>query len=240
MEYNEFVKQMEKHLEQLNMVLDEEKIKKFYTYMNILISENEKVNLTAITEPREIVLKHFIDSITICSLIKEEDRIIDVGTGAGFPGIPLKIVDNTINVTLLDSLNKRINFLNLVINKLELKNIGTIHSRAEDAGNNKEYREKYDVAVSRAVAPLPVLLEYMVPLVKQKGKIICMKGPNSKQEIEDAKEAIKVLGAEIEDIKEIKLPFSDIERTIIIINKSKNTPKEYPRKAGIPTKNPIN
>jgi 16S rRNA (guanine527-N7)-methyltransferase len=240
MEYNNFLNEMQKYLEEMKISIDEEKIKKFYKYMNILISENEKVNLTAITEPTEIILKHFIDSITICSLIKEEDRIIDVGTGAGFPGIPLKIVDNTINVTLLDSLNKRINFLNLVINKLELKNIGTIHSRAEDAGNNEEYREKCDVAVSRAVANLPVLLEYMVPLVKQNGKIICMKGPNSKQEIEDAKKAIKVLGAEIEDIKEIKLPFSDIERTIIIINKIKNTPKEYPRKAGIPAKNPIN
>ena len=166
-------------------------------------------------------------------------KIIDVGTGAGFPGLPLKIVNDTLNLTLVDSLNKRINFLNEVKNKLGLKNVETIHGRAEDVGIDNKYREKYDFAVSRAVAELRILVEYLLPLVKVGGKVIAMKGPNVDEEVENAKKAIKLLGGEIEKIESFKLGDTDNERTVIIIKKIKNTELKYPRKAGIPKKSPL-
>ena len=236
MNIEEFSKELINKSNQIDVNLSENQINQFYTYMNLLIEWNEKMNLTAITEPNEVILKHFVDSLTIKKYIEKESNIIDVGTGAGFPGIPLSIACN-VDITLLDSLNKRINFLNEVIKELKLKNINAIHSRVEDFGSKE--REKYDIATSRAVASLNVLVEYLLPLVKVGGKCICMKGPQIEEEIDNAKNAIKILGGEIEKIDEIELPESDIKRTIIVIKKVKETPKKYPRKAGLPSKEPI-
>lgn len=211
----------------------------FDRYLELLQEWNNKINLTAITEKEEIELKHFYDSLTISEYIKSGSSLIDVGTGAGFPGIPLKIKDESIKLTLLDSLNKRLIFLEEVEKELELKNVVNIHGRAEDYGKDKKYREKYDYATSRAVARLSVLVEYLLPFVKVGGYCICMKGPNIEEEIKDAEKAIRVLGGEIEKIDNFKLENDDNERNIIIIKKVKNTPKQYPRKAGIPTKEPI-
>lgn len=216
-----------------------EQMDKFYKYMNLLIEWNEKMNLTAIIEPNEIILKHFIDSITILKDIKDGSTVVDVGTGAGFPGIPLSIMNPTLKITLVDSLNKRLIFLQEVINELDLKNVELVHARAEEFGRNKKYREKFDVATSRAVANLATLSEYLLPLVKINGKAISMKAGNASQEIEDAKKAIKTLGGNINNIEEFNLPQSDIGRTIIIIDKIKGTPGKYPRKPGTPAKEPI-
>ena len=205
--------------------------------MKLLVEWNEKINLTAITEPKEVILKHFVDCITILKYIPKDAKIVDVGTGAGFPGIPLNIMESRPNYTLVDSLNKRINFLNEMIDELELENINTVHSRIEDfAKNNKE---SYDVATSRAVASLNVLLEYLLPLVKVGGICICMKGSNIQEEVQNSKKALEVLGGKIESIEEIVLPDSDITRNIIVVRKIKNTPNKYPRKAGMASKDPI-
>lgn len=239
MEEEEFYKKMKESLKELNIELSEKQLKQFYDYMNILIEWNKIMNLTNITEPSEVVQKHFVDSLTALKTIKEDDCIIDVGTGAGFPGIPIKIAFPETRVTLLDSLNKRIKFLEEVINKLELKNIETIHGRAEELAHNKEHREKYDKAIARAVAPLNVLSEYLLPFVKKGGYAICMKGIKGKEEAENGENAIKILGGEIINIREFNLPNTDMERTIIEIKKIKNTEKKYPRKAGTPTKMPL-
>lgn len=226
-------------LEKINLMLDDKQIEDFYCYMNELIEWNKNINLTAITEEKEIIQKHFIDSLTIFKYLNKNDKIIDVGTGAGFPGIPLKIADETLDITLLDSLNKRILFLDNVIEKLKLNNIKTIHSRVEDAAINPQYREKYDIATSRAVAQLNVLLEYLLPLVKVGGKCICMKGGNVEEELENSKKALEILGGKVEKIESFELPNSDIKRNIIIIKKVSHTPKAYPRKAGTPSKKPL-
>lgn len=239
MEKEEFFKELDEYSKNLNIEFHVEQKEKFYLYMQLLLEWNEKINLTAIVEPKEIILKHFIDSITISKYIKENSYLSDVGTGAGFPGIPLKILREDVNIVLVDSLNKRINFLNEVIEKLKLSNIKTVHARAEDIGKNKEYREKFDVVTSRAVANLSTLSEYLMPLAKVNGKCLAMKGPGVQEEIENAKKAINVLGGTIENVFEFKLPNSDIERTIVEINKIKNTDKKYPRKAGIPSKEPL-
>lgn len=239
MDFDSFKKEMNINLMALNLKLDDSQIKNFYDFMNLLIEKNKVMNLTGITEPKEVILKHFIDSLTVLKYINENDNIIDVGTGAGFPGIPLKIAENSLEITLLDSLNKRINFLNEVIEKINLNKVKTIHGRAEDFGQDFKYREKYDVAVSRAVAPLNVLLEYMLPFVKVGGQCICMKGNNCDEEIENSKRAIEILGGKIEKIKKFNLPNSDNNRTIFIIKKVQKMNRQYPRKAGIPTKSPL-
>lgn len=239
MEFDSFKQEMNINLMVLNLKLDDNQIKNFYDFMNLLIEKNKVMNLTGIIEPKEVILKHFIDSLTVLKYINENDNIIDVGTGAGFPGIPLKIAENSLEITLLDSLNKRINFLNEVIKKINLNKVRTIHGRAEDFGQDFKYREKYDVAVSRAVAPLNVLLEYMLPFVKVEGKCICMKGSNCDEEIENSRKAIEILGGKIEEIKKFNLPNSDNNRTIFIIKKVQKMSRQYPRKAGIPTKNPL-
>lgn len=238
MELNIFSEQLKNKANQINIKLEDEQIKQFYKYMNLLLEWNEKVNLTAIVDPEEVILKHFIDSITIKKQINEKEKVIDVGTGAGFPGIPLSIIDDNINITLLDSLNKRVIFLEEAIKELELKNIKAIHGRVEEFAKNKNEREIYDIATSRAVAPLNILLEYLLPLIKIGGKCICMKGSNI-EEIKDAKNALDILGGKIESIEEIILPGSDIKRNIIIVKKVKQTPLKYPRKAGTPSKEPL-
>lgn len=228
-----------KKMNSFGYVLNEEQKKLFFEYMMMLLDWNKKINLTAITEPEDIIVKHFIDSISILEYVDDSKSIVDIGTGAGFPGIPLKIMNKSISVTLVDSLNKRVNFLNEVIQTLELKEIKAVHGRAEEFGKNTNYREKYEVAVSRAVARLNILTEYLLPTVKVGGRCICMKGPNAEEEIEEAKIAINLLGGKIKNIEEIVLPETDIKRTIIIIDKVKQTPNKYPRKPGIPAKNPI-
>ena len=221
------------------MNIDEEKAKKFQKYKDLLLEWNNKINLTAITEENEIILKHFIDSCTILKYIEDNQKIIDIGTGAGFPGIPLKIMNESLKITLVDSLKKRVNFLNEVISELKLENIEGIHSRAEDLGRDNNYREKYDVATSRAVANLSTLLEYLMPFVKVNGICICMKGPNIEEELNEAKKAINELSGKLEGVYNFKLPNSDIERNIIIVRKVDKIKLKYPRKAGMPAKEPI-
>lgn len=222
----------------IDVILKEEQLEKFYSYMELLKEWNEKMNLTAITQPYEILQKHFIDSLTILPYLESNQKVIDVGTGAGFPGIPIKIANNEISVTLFDSLGKRISFLDEVIRELALSKMDTHHIRAEEAGKSKMFREQFDIAVSRAVAPLATLVEYLLPLVKIGGKCICMK-TNKGEEIENSDKAISTLGGEIETIKEFTLPQSDIKRTLIIIKKIEKTPNQYPRKPGTPSKQPI-
>ncbi|OGO76796.1 MAG: 16S rRNA methyltransferase G [Clostridiales bacterium GWB2_37_7] len=229
-------------LKELNIAATQEAMDKLENLKTLLLEWNEKINLTAITEPREVDIKHFLDSATCLATgyIKDGADIIDVGTGAGFPGVPIKILNESLNMTLLDSLNKRIKYLEDVVNKLNLKNVKLVHSRAEDGGSNKLYREKYDVALSRAVASMNVLCEYCLPFVKVGGYFICQKGPAYKDELDHASKAIEVLGGKIKEVKSYELPTSDITHYIIIIEKIKETPTKYPRKAGKPTSEPIN
>ena len=239
MNYNDFKDEINKQLKSLSIELNEEQIHAFYKYMNMLIEKNKVMNLTGITEPKEVILKHFVDSLTVAKYMEENKKVIDIGTGAGFPGIPLKIQNNSLEICLLDSLNKRIGFLNEVITDNKLKDVQTIHGRAEDLGQNVAYREKFDIAVSRAVAPLNVLLEYMLPFVKIDGKCICMKGNITDEEIMDSKNALKILGGEIEKIEKFTLSNTDNNRALILVKKTKKAPKAYPRNAGIPSKKPL-
>lgn len=239
MERESFSKELIEKAKKVNIEIDDKKEEQFYNYMKLLLEWNEKINLTAITEQNDIILKHFIDSITINKYIEQSNSIIDIGTGAGFPGIPLKIMNQNKKITLVDSLNKRINFLNEVCKEISLENIQCIHARAEELASDLEYRENYETVVSRAVARLNVLIEYMLPFVKKGGLCICMKGPNIDGELEEAKNAIKVLGGKFKSVESFFLPDSDIERNVIIIEKVAETPKKYPRKAGLPSKQPI-
>ena len=239
MNIEEFSKELTKLASKIEIQLSLDEIEKLYKFMYLLLEWNEKINLTAITEPEDIILKHFVDSITIKKYIKSENKVLDMGTGAGFPGIPLKIISSDTYFTLVDSLNKRIIFLNEVCDKLKLDKIENIHSRAEELAKNKKYREQYDVVTSRAVARLASLVEYMLPFVKVGGICICMKGSNVDEELIEAKKAINVLGGEIEKVDKFLLPNSDIERNIVIIKKIKNTSCKYPRKPGTATKQPI-
>lgn len=239
MNIEEFSKELTKLASKIEIELSLDEIEKLYKFMYLLLEWNEKINLTAIIEPEDIILKHFVDSITIKKYIKSENKVLDMGTGAGFPGIPLKIISSDTYFTLVDSLNKRIIFLNEVCDKLKLDKIENIHSRAEELAKNKKYREQYDVVTSRAVARLASLVEYMLPFVKVGGRCICMKGSNVDEELIEAKKAINVLGGEIEKVDKFLLPNSDIERNIVIIKKIKNTSCKYPRKPGTATKQPI-
>ncbi len=224
--------------EQLGVQLDDSKAASLFEYKRILLEWNEKMNLTAIKEEQEFIIKHFVDSLSILPLLGNVRSLIDVGTGAGFPGIPLKIAQPLLEIVLLDSLEKRIGFLKAVISELKLDGITAVHLRAEDAGMSLLHREKYDAAVARAVASLPILLEYCLPLVKTEGIFIAMKG-SSTEEIADSKKALELLGGKIEEVKEFILPGSNMKRSIIIVRKLRQTPTKYPRKAGKPSKQPL-
>jgi len=217
------------------------KYDQFMKYKDLIKEWNEKVNLTAIKEDEEIVKKHFIDSMKVFKFdqLKSAKNVIDIGTGGGFPGIPMKIIKPEVNIVLLDSLNKRIKFLNEVIKSLNLKNIKAIHGRAEDFAQEVQYREKFDIAVSRAVANLTVLSEYCIPYVKLGGYFVAMKGPAVEEEIKLSKNAIRMLGGRIEHIEKVQIEGSDLNHNLVIISKIAVTNKKYPRKAGIVTKDPL-
>lgn len=238
MEYKEFEKEILENSKEINVIITEDEIKSLYQYMKLMLEWNKIINLTAITDEKEVILKHFIDSISINKYIKEANKIMDIGTGAGFPGIPLKILNKDIEFILVDSLNKRINFLGEVKKELLLDKIELLHARAEELAKNRKYRESVDIVVSRAVARLRVLAEYMLPFVQENGLCICMKGPNIEEELEESKKSLDILGGKIENIEHIILP-GDLERNIILIRKVKKTPEKYPRKAGIPVKQPL-
>lgn len=226
-------------LENINIEIDEKTAEKFMIYMRELVSWNEKVNLTAITEPDEIITKHFLDSAAAAEYIGKNASVIDVGCGAGFPGLVLKLIRNDINLTLLDSLEKRLKFLDCVIKETETDCTSLLHMRAEDGGRDKKYREKFDVAVSRAVANMAVLCEYCLPFVKPGGKFIALKGPKTAEELKSAETAIKRLGGKVVGVYESKIPYTDLEHTVVVTEKVSGTPAQYPRKAGTPSKKPI-
>lgn len=228
-------------LKKIGINLSERQVNQFLTYYELLIEKNKVMNLTAITDYEEVVLKHFTDSLAVVHSLNMENysSLIDVGTGAGFPGIPLKIVFPHLKVVLMDSLNKRVEFLNKVINELELADISAVHSRAEDLGHRSEYREQFDLCVSRAVANLSVLSEYCIPFVKKGGVFVSYKSADIDIEINASKNALFLLGGRLQEKKVFFLPNSDISRSLIIIEKDRKTPAKYPRKAGTPAKNPL-
>ena len=233
--------QFEKDLAFLDIHLSKEQIEQYLIYYEMLVEWNQVMNLTAITEYDDVMKKHFIDSISLCKAfdVTQEVSLIDVGTGAGFPGLALKIAYPELKITLLDSLNKRIQFLNAVIEKLGLTGVETIHGRAEDFAKSEKLREHFDLCVSRAVANLSTLSEYCLPFVRKGGFFISYKSEKIADEMEDAKKAIAILGGEISDQIEFTLPDSDIYRNLFVIRKIKETPKKYPRKAGLPNKVPL-
>ncbi len=228
---------------QLDIQLSDEQLEQFQIYYDMLIEKNKVMNLTAITQLDEVITKHFLDSIALASVyqnIKEDElKIIDLGTGAGFPGIPLKIAFPQLKITLMDSLNKRIVFLQSVIEKLQLSGIEAIHGRAEEMAKKKEFREKYDLCVSRAVSNLSTLSEYCLPFVRIDGKFISYKASEIEEELESSRKAIKLLGGKLSTVNKITLPESDIERSFVIIDKIEKTSKTYPRKPGTAAKEPI-
>lgn len=226
--------------EKMGIELSQNQLEKFDLYKKLLLEWNEKMNLTAITDYEGIAIKHFADSISVLPLIENKNAsLIDVGTGAGFPGIPLKIANDGFKVTLLDSLNKRITFLEEVKKELGITNLECIHSRAEDGGRNADLREKFDYCVSRAVARLSVLSEYCMPFVAVGGYFISLKGPDAAEELTEAQKAISVLGGKVEKVVEITIPESDLKHCAVVIKKIKSTPKAYPRKAGTAAKKPL-
>lgn len=224
-----------------SLSLTEEQLTYFTQYFQMLIEWNEKINLTAITDPTEVAVKHMIDSLSCYEeiIFKNSARVIDVGTGAGFPGLPLKIYRPDLKLTLFDSLNKRVTFLKAVVEQLGIEDVVFVHSRAEDGGKNKLFREKYDIVVSRAVARLNLLSEWCLPFLALDGFFIALKGAQYSEEIKASKNALRMLGGEIDQIKDVKLPGLDDVRAIIYIRKVKSTPALYPRRPGAVEKNPL-
>ena len=231
----------ESKLNELGIVLSDKQKEQFDKYYELLVEWNKVMNLTGITEYEEVNEKHFVDSLSLVKAIdlSNVENIIDIGTGAGFPGIPLKIAFPHLKVTLLDSLNKRIKFLDMVIAELDLKDIKTIHGRAEDYAKQADYREQYDLCVSRAVANLSTLSEYCLPYVKKGGIFVPYKSGEIDNELLQSKKAIHILGGKIDNVVKFQLPESEIGRSFVVINKYQNTAKKYPRKAGLPAKEPI-
>ena len=215
----------------------------FATYYNKLIEFNKKVNLTRITDKNEVYLKHFFDSITplleFSDLFKGEKSLCDVGAGAGFPSLPIKILCPDLSITIVDSLGKRLKFLDELVSDLNLDEVTLVHSSEEDAGQNKNLREKFDLVTGRAVARMSVLSEYCLPLAKVDGYLVALKGPKAQDELAEAKNAIEVLGGSVKEVKELTLPDTDDERTLIVVKKVKATPKKYPRQAGTPNRKPL-
>lgn len=238
MTIDEFIVIFGKEAEANLIKVEESNIKKLYDYMNYILEWNKVINLTAIEDEKEFIVKHFIDSLTILKYINDGIRLIDIGTGAGFPGMPIKLLNDTVNITLVDSVNKKINVLKEISQKMNISKIEILHSRVEDLAKLNEYREKFDIVTSRAVSNITTLTEYMLPFLKLGGKAICMKGPNYEEEISKAKKAINLLGGKIERIESINID-NEIERNIIIIKKVKNTPDKYPREKGKPLKEPL-
>lgn len=236
-----FAEILKKAAEEYGISLSETQLQQFDRYQELLVEWNQKMNLTALTEPKDVAIKHMIDSVSVYDekWFSEGMSVIDVGTGAGFPGLPLKILCPSLKVTLLDSLNKRVKFLEAVASELGLSDIVCVHARAEEAARQKQYREKFDAVVSRAVARLPILAEYDLPFVRVGGFFAAMKGAKYEEEAQEAKKAVKLLGGGEPVLREIKLPGLDDKRGIIYIRKEKKTPSVYPRKAGTPEKNPI-
>lgn len=228
-------------LDELSLSYSDDIYEKFEIYTNYLLEYNENVNLTAIKDRYEIYIKHYLDCISILKYfdIKENARVIDIGTGAGFPTIPVKLMRKDLDMCMVDSLNKRVTFLENVIKKLELDKIIAIHSRAEDMANKKEYRESFDIAISRAVANLSTLSEYCTPFIKKGGYLVCLKGQNVEDEIKNSANAMKKLNCKIIDKIDVSIPYSDLHHNIVVIKKIDTTPKAYPRKAGTPVKNPL-
>ena len=239
MSFEEFKDLFLKELSILNTNIDinDEVIKKFFHYMNGIISWNDKINVTAIVDPKEFIVKHFVDSITINDIINNEGKMLDIGTGAGFPGIPIKLLNDRLSVTLIDSVNKKLNVIRDVTKDMNIDNLEIIHSRAEDLARDNNYREKYDYVTTRAVSNLSTILEYMVPFLKINGIAICMKGPNYKEEIDDSTNTFKVLGIRLKEVKQYV--FEGQERNVLIIEKTKKTDEKYPRGGGKPLKEPL-
>ena len=235
----QFVQELSKR----NFKLNENQINQFNQYFTSLIETNKKVNLTRITEKDDVYLKHFFDSITplftFGEIFTKSQTLCDVGAGAGFPSIPLKIMVPELRVTIVDSLGKRLNFLQELITQLDLKNVALVHGRAEDVGQNKQYREQFDIVTARAVANMAVLSEYCLPLVKKNGNFIALKGPKAEDELNSSQKALKTLGGKTTAVKELQLPHSSEDRTLILVKKVQATPKKYPRQAGTPHRKPI-
>lgn len=236
MKKEEFYKEIRNTLKEIE--LTENQIEQFYNYMNGILKWNKSINVTSITDEKMFIVKHFADSLTINRFVEDKKTLIDIGTGAGFPGIPLKIVNKDLKVTLIDSVNKKLNIIRDITADFNLENLEIIHTRAEDLANDIEYREKYDIATTRAVSNLTTIAEYMLPFAKINGYAICMKGPNIRQELEDSKVAIEVLGGKLEKIESLNVG-NELERNIILIKKVKSTPKKFPRGKGKPLKEPI-
>ena len=235
--------QLQKQAQQIGIILTEKQIAQFQTYYDRLIETNKVMNLTAITELEEVISKHFIDSLLLIQaypdIAGQKLKVLDLGTGAGFPGIPLKIAFPSLQITLMDSLNKRVKFLKSVIDELKLCDIEAVHGRAEEAARNTTYREQFDLCVSRAVANLATLSEYTLPFVKIGGMCIPYKAAGVEEEVDTAKKAIQILGGKLTTVKKVALPETEIERSFILIDKVKKTPKTYPRKPGTASKEPI-
>lgn len=231
----------EKILSEWNITLSDKQKRQFSTFYEMLVEKNKVMNLTAITELEEVIEKHFLDSVSLGAVIdlSKEISVLDLGTGAGFPGIPLKIVFPNLKITLADSLNKRIGFLNEVIEELQLEGITAVHARAEELARNAEYREKFDLCVSRAVANLSTLSEYCLPFVSLGGKFVSYKSGEILEEVEQAKKAVFLLGGQVKGVHRFTFGLNDLHRSFVLIEKVKKTPKAYPRKAGTPSKQPL-
>ncbi len=225
----------------IGLSFDDKKYEQFIKYKDLLKEWNEKVNLTAIKDDEGIIKKHFIDSMKIFKFqpLKNAKKVIDIGTGGGFPGIPMKIIKPDIDIVLLDSLKKRINVLEDILYKIDIKDVTAMHGRAEEFGVDPQHRQQYDAVVSRAVANLAVLSEFCIPYVKVGGYFLAMKGPAAEEEIKAAKNAISTLGGKLEEVIEVEIEDSDLNHNLVVIKKVKNTPKQYPRKAGSITKKPL-
>jgi len=226
---------------ELGVTLSDRQLDQFIFFCDQLLERNKSVNLTAIRQPDEVITKHFLDSLCVfkTEIVKPGMRVLDVGTGGGFPGIPMKIADPSLQIDLLDSLKKRLIFLEEVIEENQWMDISTLHGRAEDFAKKTEYREQYDLVVSRAVARLAILLEYCLPYVKVGGVFLALKGPLLDEEVQEAKKALTVLGGKVEKVVEIAIPYTELSHRILVIRKVKHTPKQYPRQAGKPRKEPI-